>query len=93
MTKSELIDALALRRKLPRKTAEQVVNTIFDAMRETLCEGNRIEIRGFGSFKVRHYKGYIGRNPKTGQVIEVAPKVLPVFKISKNLKALLNEDL
>jgi len=93
MTKSELIDALAQRRELPRKTAEEVVNTIFDAMRDALCAGDRIEIRGFGSFKVRHYKGYVGRNPKTGQEIQVAPKILPVFKVSKNLKAQLNDDL
>lgn len=93
MTKSELIDALAARRGIPRKTAEEVVNTIFEAMRDTLCDGERIEIRGFGSFKVRDYKGYTGRNPKTGQEIQVAPKKLPVFKVSKNLKALLNQDL
>ncbi len=93
MTKSELIEALAVRRDMPRKTAEEVVNSVFDAMRDALAEGERIEIRGFGSFKVRHYKGYVGRNPKTGQEIQVDPKVLPIFKVSKNLKAQLNDDL
>ncbi|MCB9778347.1 MAG: integration host factor subunit beta [Alphaproteobacteria bacterium] len=93
MTKSELIDRLAERRGLPRKTAEQVVNVIFGAMKESLVDGGRIEIRGFGSFKVRHYKGYVGRNPMTGQPQEVAPKRMPVFKVSKNLKAQLNDDL
>lgn len=87
MTKSELIDALARRQNLPRRTAEEVVNVMFETMREVLVDGGRIEIRGFGSFKVRDYKGYTGRNPKTGQPIEVAPKRLPVFKVSKVLKA------
>jgi len=93
MTKSELIDALAERRSLTRRTAEEVVNVVFDAMKDSLVQGGRIEIRGFGSFKVRNYQGYTGRNPKTGQEIEVAPKVLPIFKVSKTLRALLNESL
>ena len=93
MTKSELIDALVQRRGIPRKTAEEVVNLIFSSMRDALVAGDRIEIRGFGSFKVRDYRGYVGRNPKTGQEIQVEPKVLPVFKVGKNLKSLLNEDL
>jgi len=87
MTKSELIDALAESRNIPRRTAEEVVNVVFDGMRDALVEGGRIEVRGFGSFKVRQYKGYIGRNPKTGQPITVRPKRLPVFKVSKILKA------
>lgn len=87
MTKSELIDALARRQDLPRRTAEEVVNLMFEVMRDTLVDGGRIEVRGFGSFKVRDYKGYVGRNPKTGQPITVAPKRLPVFKVSKILKA------
>ena len=93
MTKSELIDALAERRNLPRRTAEEVVNVVFDAMKQALVDGERIEIRGFGSFKVRSYQGYVGRNPKTGQEIQVGPKTLPVFKVSKNLRAQLNVDL
>lgn len=93
MTKSELIDALALRQNLNRRTAEEVVNVVFDAMQRALVGGDRIEIRGFGSFKVRSYQGYVGRNPKTGQEIQVDPKHLPVFKVSKNLRALLNVDL
>jgi len=87
MTKSELIDALAESRNIPRRTAEEVVNVVFDGMRDALVHGGRIEVRGFGSFKVRQYKGYIGRNPKTGQPITVRPKRLPVFKVSKILKA------
>ena len=66
---------------------------IFDGMRDALSEGGRIEIRGFGSFKVRNYKGYTGRNPKTGAEIQVRPKVLPVFKVSKQLRSMVNRDL
>ena len=93
MTKSELIDALAERRGLPRQVAEEVINTFFEQMKETLCEGGRIEFRGFGSFKVREYKSYTGRNPRTLEPIEVPPKRLPVFKVSKLIKAELNKTL
>ena len=71
MTKSELVDLLAAERNLPRRTAEEVVNLMFDSMRDALVRGDRIELRGFGSFRVRHYEGYTGRNPKTNQAIEV----------------------
>lgn len=91
MTKSELIDEVADRRRLPRRTAEEVVNIIFDHMRDALCEGARIEIRGFGTFKTRYYDGYTGRNPKTASTIEVAPKVLPVFKVGKELRERVND--
>ena len=90
MTKSELIDEVAAHRNLPRRTAEEVVNLIFDGMREALCSGERIEIRGFGTFKVRHYDGYLGRNPKTATAIPVGPKVLPVFKVGKELRVRIN---
>ncbi len=90
MTKSELIDALATRRKIARVTAEEVVNLVFDRMREALAEDERIEIRGFGSFKVRRYPGYVGRNPKTQEAMPVAPKALPKFKVSKQLRAIVN---
>ena len=66
---------------------------MFDGMRDTLRGGGRIEIRGFGSFKVRHYKGRKGRNPKTGQEIIVKPKVLPIFKVSKLMRERINKDL
>lgn len=87
MTKSELIDAIAHKRNLPRRTAEEVVHLIFDELRNSLRAGDRVEIRGFGSFKVQDYQGYMGRNPKTGAAIVVPPKRLPVFKVSKVLKA------
>jgi len=86
MNKSELVEALANKEGLTYKKAEEIVNLIFDSMSETLTRGGRIEIRGFGSFVVKDYKAYMGRNPKTGEVIEVRPKKLPFFKVGKELK-------
>jgi len=90
MTKSDLIEVVAnkLGNKLhlPKGKAEQVVNCIFDSMEEALRKGDRIEIRGFGSFEIRHYKAYEGRNPRTGDPVGVQPKRLPFFKVGKDLK-------
>jgi integration host factor subunit beta len=86
MNKSDLIDALALDQKLPVKTAESIIATILDSIAETLVNGDGIEIRGFGSFNVREYKSYDGRNPKTGTVVKVKPKKLPFFKVGKELR-------
>ena len=87
MTKSQLIDAVAERSGLTRKTAEEVVSTIFSSMSDALIRGDRIEIRGFGSFKTKHYAPYIGRNPKTAEPIQVAAKILPIFKVGRELRA------
>ena len=86
MTKSELIEALALKANLTQNKAELVVNTIFNCMTEAMINGDRIEIRGFGSFVVKNYKPYVGRNPKTGETISVSSKRLPFFKVGKELK-------
>jgi integration host factor subunit beta len=86
MNKSELVEALSVTRGISFKKAEDIVNAIFDSMAQALIEGDRIEIRGFGSFVVRDYKSYTGRNPKTGELIEVKPKKLPFFKVGKELK-------
>ena len=86
MNKSELIEALASKKGISFKKAEEIVNSIFDTMTQALVEGDRIEIRGFGSFVVRDYESYTGRNPKTGDPIEVKPKKLPFFKVGKELK-------
>lgn len=91
MNKSELVDALANENSLTYKKAEEIVNLIFDSMAETLCIGGRIEIRGFGSFVVKDYKSYMGRNPKTGEVIKVRPKRLPFFKVGKELRERVNQ--
>ena len=90
MNKSELVDALASEKDLTYKKAEEIVNIIFDSMSSTLAEGGRIEIRGFGSFVVKDYKAYMGRNPKTGEIIQVNPKKLPFFKVGKELREKVN---
>ena len=90
MNKSELVDALANEKNLTYKKAEEIVNIIFDSMSSTLSDGGRIEIRGFGSFVVKDYKAYMGRNPKTGEVIKVHPKKLPFFKVGKELREKVN---
>lgn len=90
MTKSELIDAVAQRTKITKSRAEHVVNCVFNAMTAALENGEGIEIRGFGSFTVRHYKSYNGRNPRTGKPVPVPEKRLPFFKVGKELKELVN---
>jgi integration host factor subunit beta len=92
MTKSELIDAMAARANLTKARAELVVNCVFDAMTEALEKGEGIEIRGFGSFTVRPYKAYSGRNPRTGEPVPVPAKRLPFFKVGKELKELVNSS-
>ena len=92
MTKSELIEAVAERTKTTKSRAELVVNCIFDAMTGALERGEGIEIRGYGSFTVRHYQPYMGRNPRTGKDVSVPPKRLPFFKVGKELKLLVNGE-
>ena len=79
MNKSELVKALA-----------DQVNTFVDSMKDSLLEGGRVEIRGFGSFKVKEYGSYAGRNPRTGEKVAVEPKRLPFFRAGKELKEYLN---
>src|SRR5262245_52043912 len=91
MTKSELIEVLAEKLKLPKGKAESLVELVFQSMEESLRRGERIEIRGFGSFEIREYKSYEGRNPRTGEPVAVKPKRLPFFKVGKELKERINE--
>jgi len=86
VNKSQLIDIMAQELGVHRKIAERVVKEVFDAMTEALVKGEGIEIRGFGSFSIREYKSYTGRNPKTGEKIAVKPKKLPFFKVGKELR-------
>ncbi|MFH0810926.1 MAG: integration host factor subunit beta [Pseudomonadota bacterium] len=86
MNKSELIDVLSQEAQLTKKKAEEVINIVFDSMSMALGKGERIELRGFGSFVVKSYDPYVGRNPKTGEKIKVPPKKLPFFKVGKELK-------
>jgi integration host factor subunit beta len=90
MNKSGLIDALSTKETLTEKNASDVVNLILDSFTDTLKKGGRIEIRGFGSFSVREYGAYTGRNPRTGIKTEVGPKKLPFFKVGKELKDRVN---
>jgi integration host factor subunit beta len=90
MTKSDLIEHLCQVQKLPKGRAELLVNTIFDCLEQSLRRGERIEIRGFGSFEIRHYRAYQGRNPRTGSTVAVKPKRLPFFKVGKELKERVN---
>ncbi|MCG5055640.1 MAG: integration host factor subunit beta [Myxococcales bacterium] len=90
MTKSDLIEILCETQKLPKGRAELLVNTVFDSMEASLRRGERIEIRGFGSFEIREYKAYEGRNPRTGSAVPVRPKRLPFFKVGKELKERVN---
>ena len=90
MNKSELIRTLAEERNISVEEATDIVNIFFDSMKEALKNGNRVEIRGFGSFKIKEYKGYQGRNPKTGEKVEVKPKRLPFFRAGKDLREYIN---
>jgi integration host factor subunit beta len=86
MNKADLIEELTKKENLTDKKAGEIVNLIFDGFTETLKKGGRIEIRGFGSFSVREYKSYTGRNPRTGKIVEVKPKRSPFFKVGRELK-------
>ena len=92
MLKSDLINVLVQKRGVTQKQAEAVVETVFDAMKDALCRGENIEIRGFGAFHVKHYEGYQGRNPKTGQVIPVRPKRGILFRTGKELRDRVNRS-
>jgi len=90
MNKSQLVEALAKAENLTIKTAEEVVNNVFKEMEKALIKGSRIEIRGLGSFKVKDYTSYNGRNPKTGKIIRVESKKLPFFKVGRELKEMVD---
>ncbi len=90
LTKADLIEEVLRITELPRKESETIVETIFDSIIESLQKGQKIEIRGFGSFRTRERRGRVGRNPKTGAKVEVPAKKIPFFKPSKELKDFVN---
>ena len=90
MNKSDLIEIIAEKSRITKKKAEDVVNLIFDSMAAAMVRGERIEIRGLGSFVVKDYGAYTGRNPRTGESIQVKPKRLPFFKVGKELKEMVD---
>jgi integration host factor subunit beta len=93
VNKSELIERLAERSGINALQAEEIVNLVYRKMKETMMNGGRIEIRGFGSFVVKEYSSYQGRNPKTGEKIAVPPKRLPFFKVGKELKERIDSEV
>lgn len=90
MTKADLVEEVSRAIEATRKDAEAIVETVFESIIKSLRAGDKIEIRGFGSFRTRQRRGRIGRNPKTGARVEVPPKRIPFFKPSKDLKELVN---
>ena len=92
MNKSDLIENLSGEAGLTIKKADKLVSLVFHEMSEALAKGERVEVRGFGSFKIKHYDGYLGRNPKTSKTLEVKPKKLPFFKCGIELKRRINSQ-
>ena len=92
MTKAELVEQVARSTQLTKKHAEIIVNTVFESIVDSLKAGEKIELRGFGSFRIRHRGARIGRNPKTGEKVQVPAKRIPYFKPGKELRELLNGE-
>jgi len=86
MNKSGLIQVVSEKANLTKKKAKEVIDIVFGTMSQALINGERIELRGIGSFVVKNYDPYIGRNPKTGERIQVPSKKLPFFKVGKELR-------
>jgi integration host factor subunit beta len=92
MTKAELVEDVARAAELTKKDAERLVEIVFESIIETLNHGEKIELRGFGSFRLRKREPRKGRNPKTGDKVDVPPKRVPYFKPGKELKDLINKE-
>jgi integration host factor subunit beta len=92
LTKAELVEEVARVTQLTKKQAEEIVNTVFLTIVDSLRDGRKIELRGFGSFRIRSRGARVGRNPKTGERVEVPPKRIPYFKPGKELKEQLNRQ-
>jgi integration host factor subunit beta len=91
MTKADLVEEVAKVTELTRKDSEVIVDTMFESVIRALTAGDKLEVRGFGSFRVRQRNARVGRNPKTGEKVEVPAKRVPYFKPSKELKDLIND--
>src|SRR5579883_1230830 len=92
MTKADLIEEISRTAEMSRKDSELIVETVFDSIIRSLRAGQKIEIRGFGSFRTRQRNSRVGRNPKTGDRVEVPAKKIPFFKPSKELKDMVNSS-
>jgi integration host factor subunit beta len=93
MTKAELVEDVARAAELTKKDAERLVEIVFESIIDTLNQGEKIELRGFGSFRVRERGARRGRNPKTGDPVDIPAKRVPYFKPGKELKELINEEV
>ena len=91
MTKAELVERVATQIDLTKKQTEIIVNTLFQSITDSLGQGDKVELRGFGSFRVRHRDARVGRNPKSGEKVEVPAKKVPFFKAGKELRELVDE--
>ncbi|MFQ5451671.1 MAG: integration host factor subunit beta [Nitrospinaceae bacterium] len=92
MTKAELVEKVANQINLTKKQTEVVVNTVFQSITESLSEGQKVELRGFGSFRIRERNARIGRNPKSGDKVDVPAKRVPFFKAGKELRELVDGE-
>ncbi len=92
MTKAELVEDVARAAELTKKDAERLVEIVFESIVETLSQGEKVELRGFGSFRVRERGARLGRNPKTGDPVDIPAKRVPYFKAGKDLKEMINDD-
>ncbi len=92
MTKADLVEEVSRAIESTRKDAEAIVETVFGSVIKSLQSDDKIEVRGFGSFRTRRRRGRVGRNPKTGAKVDVPPKRIPFFKPSKELKELINNE-
>ena len=90
MNRSDIVEAMSDKMALTKREADLVVRTVFDEMSKALAKGNRVEIRGLCSFRIKKYKAYHGKNPKTGNLFRVKPKKLPFFKCGTDLKKRVN---
>ena len=86
MTKQQLTNRLAENNGISQKDAKEIVQIFFNSLSKALIDNDRIEIRGFGSFKIKEYNGFVGRNPKTGEMVKVKSKRLPFFKVGKTMR-------
>jgi integration host factor subunit beta len=90
MTKAELVEKVAEKIGLTKKQTELVVNSVLESITNSLSKGNKVELRGFGSFRVRRRNSREGRNPKSGEKVQVPPKLVPFFKAGKELREMAN---
>jgi integration host factor subunit beta len=91
MTKAELAEKVATKINLTKKQTEVIINILFQSITDSLGEGDKVELRGFGSFRVRHRNARVGRNPKSGEKVEVPAKKVPFFKAGRELRELVDE--